>query len=274
MPQINLTTTTGTKGKEFSLPDSLFGAKVNPVLMAQAVRVFLNNQRQAGAKTKHRGKVDLTKKKVYRQKGTGNARHGAQSAPLFVGGGVAHGLEGFQNYQLTMPRKMRQRSLASALSWKLKEAQIRVVDALLKVEPKVKAAGEILQKLELANKKVTVILPKRTDESRRTWGNLGNVHLLYADVLNTYDVLNGGVLVISPESINVMEKTYSTLSEVKKTTHKVTAANAVKEEKAEVKVAAKVKTEKPVKKTAPIAKKIVTKKATIKKKSVKKASKA
>src|SRR3989338_11153263 len=92
----------GGKSGTINLPEQLFAAKVNPQLMAQAVRVFLSNQRKAHAKSKTRGEIIRTTRKWYRQKGTGRARHGAQSAPLFVGGAKAHGPRGHQNYQLDM----------------------------------------------------------------------------------------------------------------------------------------------------------------------------
>src|SRR3989344_8061779 len=81
----------GAKNGVYVLPKEVFGAKINQPLMAQAVRVYLANQRQGNAHTKSRGEITLTTAKWYRQKGTGRARHGAKSAPIFVGGGVAHG---------------------------------------------------------------------------------------------------------------------------------------------------------------------------------------
>src|SRR5579884_516617 len=82
---------TGKSAGNITLPKEIFGAKVNPQLMSQAVRVYLANQRQGNAATKTRGEINMTTAKWYRQKGTGRARHGAKSAPIFVKGGVAHG---------------------------------------------------------------------------------------------------------------------------------------------------------------------------------------
>src|SRR5260221_12210434 len=90
-----------------TVSDAVFGAPVNNGVIAQAVRVYLSNQRQGTSKVKTRGEISRTKKKWFKQKGTGNARHGARTPSLFVGGGVAHGPSGIQNYTLKMPGTMK-----------------------------------------------------------------------------------------------------------------------------------------------------------------------
>ena len=94
MAQIPLVNTSGKKVKSLKVSGKIFGAKVNPSLVNQAVRVYLSNQRQASARTKSRGEVKVTKAKIWRQKGTGRARHGSRNAPIFVGGAKAHGPTG------------------------------------------------------------------------------------------------------------------------------------------------------------------------------------
>ena len=103
----------GAKSGTFALPKEIFGAKVNDDLMAQAVRVYLANQRQGNAHTKSRGEINLTTGKWYRQKGTGRARHGAKSAPIFVGGGVAHGPRK-KDYTLSLSKNMKKAAVKSA----------------------------------------------------------------------------------------------------------------------------------------------------------------
>jgi LSU ribosomal protein L4P len=138
MPKTDLLDINGKKVGTINLPPEIFAAEVNPPLMAQAVRVYLANQRKAHPKTKTRAEVNRTKAKWYRQKGTGRARHGSRAAPIFVGGGVAHGPTGEQNYQLKMPKKMKKAALFSALTSKFKEKEILVVKGLEKIEPKPK----------------------------------------------------------------------------------------------------------------------------------------
>src|SRR3989344_4073637 len=89
---------TGESLKVVTLPVKVFGVKADPALLAQAVRIYLGNQRKSSAKTKTRAEVEGSTRKIYRQKGTGRARHGSIRAPIFVGGGIAHGPDGSQNY--------------------------------------------------------------------------------------------------------------------------------------------------------------------------------
>src|SRR5690554_4960009 len=105
---MKLTVITATsKASSIEVSDAVFGQKANPTLLAQAVRVYLSNLRQGTSKVKTRSEVSRTRAKWYRQKGTGNARHGARSAPIFVGGGVAHGPNGQQNWTKSLSRKMK-----------------------------------------------------------------------------------------------------------------------------------------------------------------------
>jgi large subunit ribosomal protein L4 len=98
----------GASMGNMTLPEAVFGAKPNKALIAQAVRVYLANQRQGNASTKTRGEVIGTTKKIYRQKGTGRARHGAAKAPIFVGGGIAHGPHP-HDFSMDFPKKMKQK---------------------------------------------------------------------------------------------------------------------------------------------------------------------
>jgi large subunit ribosomal protein L4 len=208
MPQVPILTTTGQKSGTTQLPDQLFAAKINPQLMAQAVRVYLANQRQSPAHTKSRSQVRTSGRKIWRQKGTGRARHGARSAPIFVGGGIAHGPTGEQNYQLRMSKKMNRAALASALTSKLKDQQILVLQGLEKLPPKTKSANQILTKLKLNHQKTTFILPEITGNIILATRNLPRVSTTQAHLLNTYTVLNADTLIFLPQSIDKLKKTF------------------------------------------------------------------
>lgn len=190
---------------EASLPASLFAAKLNPSLLAQAVRVRLSNSRTALAKTKTRAQINRTKKKVYKQKGTGGARHGARSAPIYVGGGIAHGPRGMQNYKLTLPVNMKKLALSSALSAKLSKKQILVAD-IEKVEPKAKTLAASLKKMKLAGK-VTIVHAGNSDLVK-AGRNIKNVLLIPAVNLSAYDCLVGGNLLFTNEALPVLEKRF------------------------------------------------------------------
>src|SRR3989337_4248642 len=122
-PTINIK---GTDAEKTVLPKDVFEKKVKPVILAQAVRVWLSNQRAANAKTKTRTEVSKTTAKMYKQKGTGRARHGSYSAPIFVGGGVAHGPTGGENWKLKLPAKMTKKALLGALSIRAREKKLIV----------------------------------------------------------------------------------------------------------------------------------------------------
>jgi len=199
--------TTGKQTGTAKLP-TIFDATVNPTLIAQAVRVYRSNQRQSSAKTLRRAEVNLTKKKLYRQKGTGNARHGAKSAPIFVGGGIAHGPTGQQNFKRTMSKNMRRQALASTLSLKNQHKQISIINDLTKLDIKSKAAQLLLKNFKLEDQKVTIVTDSKNDQINQTWKNLNNVQIVYAPLLNTYQLLNGGHQIIMESALPVIDKTY------------------------------------------------------------------
>lgn len=207
MPKVNVLATNGKKVGTVKLPKEIFGVEVNKDLIALAVRVYLANQRKARAKTKRRGEVVGSRRKIWRQKGTGRARHGDRYAPIFVGGGVAHGPTGREDWKLKLSKKMRCKALFSALTSKLKEGEIIVVAGLEKVKPKTKEMAKVLQRLT-QSRKLTVILPKRTENVIRAARNIKGVSLAQANLLNTYEVLNGGTLIFMKESVDKLEETF------------------------------------------------------------------
>jgi len=205
MPKVDVYTLSGTKSGQMELPKEIFAAKINEPLMAQAVRVYLSNQRKAQAKVKSRGEIAKTSAKWFRQKGTGRARHGARSAPIFVGGGVAHGPTGEQNYQLKMPKKMKKQALFSALTSKFKTNEVLVIKDLAKIEPKTKKMKTILEKLAKDNK-ATIILSEKLENVARAARNLKGLNLSQANQLNPYEVLNGGQLIFMKEAVEKLKE--------------------------------------------------------------------
>lgn len=207
MPNVSLLTIDGKKAGSVNLPAKIFAAKVNPELMAQAVRVYLSNQRKAHAKTKTRGEVEGSGKKIWRQKGTGRARHGDRYAPIFVGGGVAHGPRGNQNFRLKMSKKMKRAALFSALTSKLKDKEILVVKDFDKIKPKTKEMAKIMKSLRLENLKTLLVMPDKLENVIRVGRNIERLDLIQASLLNTYVVLDSKRIVL-------MEKTVDKLKEV------------------------------------------------------------
>ena len=197
---------------KIALPKSTFGEKDNPQLLAQAVRVYLSNQRKARAKTKTRGEVRGSRRKIWRQKGTGRARHGDRYAPIFVGGGIAHGPTGEENYKKRMPKKMIRKALAVALSGKAKDKEIRVITGLEKITGKTKEMARFLkvltnkEKIKKKTPKFLLVLPEKMEKVVRAGRNIPNLEIVLAQNLNTYQVSNNDLLLLSKEAIKKLEE--------------------------------------------------------------------
>ncbi len=207
-----------TKGKvveSISLSKDIFGAKINKHLMAQAVRVFLSNNRKGTVKTKSRGEVNKTTKKVYRQKGTGRARHGAMSAPIYVGGGVAFGPRP-RDYSLSFPQKMKRAALFSALSAKVKDGEIKILTGLEKIEPKTKLMADVIENLDLKRKnlpagksgKKILLISTGAENVKKAGRNIKGLTVLDARLLNTYEVLDNKGIILMKGALEVIENNF------------------------------------------------------------------
>jgi len=196
--------------EKMQLPKEIFAAKENAKLVAQAVRVYLNNQRRGTSSTKSRGEVKATTKKIWRQKGTGRARHGAKSAPIFVGGGIAFGPKP-RDFSLNLSKKMKKAALFAALSVKQKDGEIKILKGLDKIEPKTKNVEAILTKMNYASKKrniLIVVAEEKMENAKKAARNLKGVRILRANSLNTYDVLNNQCIIFAKESIEDLKSNF------------------------------------------------------------------
>lgn len=209
----------GEKTGKVSLPEEIFAVPVNQALMSQAVRVYLANQRRAKAKTKRRGEVRGSGAKIWRQKGTGRARHGDRQAGIFRGGGVIHGPSGEENYKLKMSKVMRKKALFSALTEKFKKGQIVALEGIEKIEPKTKELVKCLGKIPLLEvekilgrpkktQKILFLMPKMLENLLRAGRNIAFLELASVNLINPYQVLSSGKVVFMPESIKILEETF------------------------------------------------------------------
>ncbi|MFZ5932983.1 MAG: 50S ribosomal protein L4 [Patescibacteria group bacterium] len=198
MNKANVYSAKGIKKGPYSLPP-IFGQKENLILLAQAVRVYEDRLHPGLARVKTRAEVERTKKKLYRQKGTGGARHGARSAPLFVGGGVAHGPKGVKRL-LTLPAKMRKKALAIALSLKAKDGEVVLVENISSCK-KTQDAQNLLDKIvrnelqDKKNSKFTFVFSEENWPVSRLVENIKNVNVTLFRSLNPYNAFFGGVLI-------------------------------------------------------------------------------
>jgi len=202
--QVEVKNIAGKTVGEVDLRDDIFGIEPNGPVMHQALVRQLANRRLGTHKTKSRGEVLRSKSKWYRQKGTGRARHGSRNAPIFVGGGVAHGPRP-RHYTKKMPRKMRRLALCSALSVKAAEEHIIVLDAIDFEAPKTRTMLDTLRNLNVESSAV-ILLPDRNENIERSASNLSDVITLRADYLNVRDLLKYDYVIMPTDALAVVEE--------------------------------------------------------------------
>ncbi|NAZ23183.1 MAG: 50S ribosomal protein L4 [Thermocrinis sp.] len=190
------------------LREDIFGVEVKKHVLWEVVKWQLACRRQGTHSTKTRGEVAYSGRKILPQKGTGNARHGDRGAPIFVGGGVAHGPKP-RDYYYPLPKKVRKLALKMALSSKVQEKAISLVDQIpIGDVPKTKKAVEFLRNQGLEGKKVLVILPEKDEVIYKSFRNLPYAKVLPVEGLNVYDILWADHLIITRPSL---EKIYERL---------------------------------------------------------------
>jgi large subunit ribosomal protein L4 len=188
---------------EVELRDDIFDAPVSKPLMHQALVRQQANARLGTHNTKTRGEVRGSTRKIWRQKGTGRARHGSIKVNLWPGGGITFGPKP-RSYRKSMPRKMRRAAYRSALSVKAQDGQIVVLDGLEMGAPKTREMVEMLDRLGLEGS-VLIMLPEKNENVERSARNLADVKTLRAAYLNVRDLLGYDTLLIPQGSLEVIE---------------------------------------------------------------------
>lgn len=192
----------GKETKTLDLPLEIFGVKINKTQIAQYIRIYQINQRQGTASTKTRSEVIGSTRKIYKQKGTGKARHGDIKAPIFVGGGVIGGPKP-RNFEANMNKKMRKQVILMALSLKAKEKNIiGLEDTFAKIEPKTKLMAGFLKKLSLAKTKILIVLTKlEKNNLNLALRNLPLVNVVQLDELNPFLIIKTTKLFLLEETL-------------------------------------------------------------------------
>src|SRR3989344_2805002 len=197
----------GKEAGSMDLPKEIFGVEVNKKLLAQAFRVYMANQKTQPGSTKTRGEINATKAKVWRQKGTGRARHGAKSATIFVGGGVAFGPKP-RNISLDLPKKMKHAALLSALSAKALDQDIVGINGLDKATGKTKEMALFVSALREKSKgksqkseSVLIVISEKQDNVTRAVRNIDRLNVLPVAQLNAYEILKHHTLILTKESV-------------------------------------------------------------------------
>ncbi|HOZ03556.1 MAG TPA: 50S ribosomal protein L4 [Candidatus Woesebacteria bacterium] len=274
--KINKITPTG-KPSFVTVSETIFQVAENPALVAQAVRVFLSNQRQGTSKVQSRSEVTRTKAKWYKQKGTGRARHGSRNAPIFVGGGVAHGPTGAENWQLSMSQKQKNLALKTALSTQIEN--IAVSDIPLETEGKTKYAQRFIDLItKIKNDKCLLVYDRQTEAKVwRAFANLPKVLLQSAQSLTTYQVAGADKIIFTTRALVILSdrldkpasKPAATTEKPKKSSVSEKNSSDIKVIKEEVKAAVKKSKPPATKAVKSLSKKPASKKTTpAKKKTV------
>lgn len=191
---------TGKSAGTVTLPSELFGAHVNQTLMAQAVRVYHANQRSGTASTKTRGQVEGSTRKIYKQKGTGKARHGGIRAPIFVGGGIVFGSTP-RDYSLQFPKKMKLAALASALTHVYQKGAIIFVDGLEALPAKTREVVKSLTALS-AGSSVLLVLDNSAAGVARASRNIEGLEIMPVVNLHPYALLSHQKIVFMKSAVS------------------------------------------------------------------------
>jgi large subunit ribosomal protein L4 len=207
MPQIDLLNPSGEQSGQVELADSLFSAPVKPSLIHQAVVRQMANRRLGNADTQTRAEVRGGGRKPWRQKGTGRARHGSRRSPQWAGGGVVFGPHP-RDYSQRMPLKMRRAALRGALSAKVQDGGVRVVEGFDLSEIKTRAFRERLSGWK-AGGKVLLVLAARDELVERSSRNLREVRVILADSLNVVDVLEADTIVFTSEALERAQEVFA-----------------------------------------------------------------
>ncbi|MBQ0112607.1 MAG: 50S ribosomal protein L4 [Bacteroidales bacterium] len=192
-------------GKTIVVSDSLFQTEPNDHVMWLNVKQFLADQRQGTHKSKERSEVSGSTRKLKRQKGTGGARSGDINSPVMIGGGRAFGPRP-RDYRFKLNRKVKVLARLSALSYKAKDEQIKVVEDFSFETPKTKQMVQVLDALQLKDKKSLFILqPGKENFVSLSARNLKNVRVMSAHTLNTYEILHANTLVFSESALKTLD---------------------------------------------------------------------
>lgn len=205
--KIDLYNATGTKSGSIDLSKDLFEAKINPELMHRAVVMRLANARNAIAHVKTRSEVSATTKKMFRQKGTGNARRGSRVVTLLRGGGAVGGPRSDANFSKKMPKKERRAALFSSLTSQANDKNIFALEGLNTKIPKTKTFVDLLGKLPEA-KKYLFVLSGRDEVLEKSMRNVPGIKTIFAQYLNPLDVLHAEKICFVGDALHQTENTF------------------------------------------------------------------
>ena len=207
MPNVKVFNMQGAEVGEIALSDEIFGVEPHVPAMHAVVRAYLNAQRQGTQSTLNREEVRGGGRKICRQKGTGNARHHGRRAPQFTHGGVVFAPKP-RDYRISVPRKVRRLAMRSALTCKVNDAEMIVIDQLAVAEAKTKNIAAMLKALG-ADKKALIVTKDADPMIVRASNNIPGVKTTFVGSLNVHDILDCDKFIISQEAVKLVEEVYA-----------------------------------------------------------------
>ena len=206
MPKVAVLNMQGAQVREIELSDAIFGAEVNESVIHLVVRAQLNAKRQGTQSALTRTEVRGGGRKIYRQKGTGNARHHGRRAPQFTHGGVVFAPKP-RDYSFKVMRKVRRLAMLGALTTKVVEGDMIVLDKIEMAEAKTKIIAQMLKDLG-ATKKALLVLPERDEMVVRAAQNIPGLKTAYVNTINVLDILNYDKFIVTEAAVKLVEEVY------------------------------------------------------------------
>ena len=207
MPKVKVYNTKAEVVGQTTLSDEVFGCEYNEALIHQVVVAYNNNQRQGTKSALLRSEVRGHAKKPWRQKGTGRARQGSSKSAQWKGGGIIFAPKP-RDFSQKVNKSMKVAAFKSAISAKLADSEVVVLDSVVLAEPKTKLVQEILNNFKVDGKNVMFVLKEKDDTVLRASNNIPNLKVTYADVLGTYDIVANSKLYITKDAIKKLEEAY------------------------------------------------------------------
>ena len=207
MATVKVLNMAGAEAGTLELNDAIFGIEPNEYAVHEVIKNYLANQRQGTQSAKTRGDVRGGGRKPFRQKGTGRHRQGSTTDPTQVGGGVAFAPKP-RSYRYSVPKKVRRLAMFSALSSKVKENEIIVVDSLAFEAPKTKEMVKFLEAVN-AQKKALIVTESKDENVVRSASNIPGVVTTTATQLNVYEIVGHGSFIITKDAVRKIEEVYA-----------------------------------------------------------------
>ena len=207
MAKVTMLNMAGAEAGSIELKDDIFGIEVNQNAVHEAVKNYLANQRQGTQSAKNRGEVRGGGRKPFRQKGTGRHRQGSTTDPSQIGGGVVFAPKP-RDYRYTISKKLKRLAMKSALSSKVEEKEIIVLDALSFTEPKTKEMIKVLENVKAA-KKALIVMAEKDENIIKSAANIPGVKTALVSTMNVYEIIHYTSFIITKDAINKIEEVYS-----------------------------------------------------------------